>query len=57
MGHNQEDLFGLGKIISMLSYLTLFKEDYDVLNCEIINDQLIFTMEIPYILPAKFSKS
>lgn len=39
----------------MLSYLTLFKEDYDVLNCEIINDQLIFTMEIPYILPAKFS--
>ena len=55
MGHNQEDLLGLGKIISMLSYLTLFKEDYEPLDCEIKNDQLVFTMEIPYILPAEFS--
>ena len=32
MGHNREDLLGLGKIFSMLSYLALFNEDYEALN-------------------------
>lgn len=55
MGHNKEDLLGLGKIFSMLSYLTLFEENYEALNCEIQDDQLVFTMEIPCILPVEFS--
>lgn len=55
MGHNEEDLLGLGKIFFMLSYLALFEEDYEALDCEIQDDQLVFTMEIPYILPVEFS--
>ena len=55
MGHNKEDLLGLGKIVSMLSYLTLFEEEYEVLNCENQDNQLVFTIEIPYILPVEFS--
>lgn len=55
MGHNQEDLLGLGKIFSMLSYLALFNEDYETLDCEIQDDQLTFTLKIYYDLPVKFS--
>ena len=55
MGHNQEDLLGLGKIFSMLSYLALFNEDYEALNCEIQDDQLAFTIKTNYDLPVKFS--
>lgn len=55
MGHNREDLLGLGKIFSMLSYLALFNEDYESLNCEIQDDQLAFTIKTNYDLPVKFS--
>ena len=55
MGHNREDLLGLGKIFSMLSYLALFNEDYEALNCEIQDDQLAFTIKTNYDLPVKFS--
>lgn len=44
LGHNQEDLLGLGKILSMLSYLCLFEEGYEPLNCEILDEQIIFTL-------------
>ena len=46
---------GLGKIFSMLSYLALFNEDYEALNCEIQDDQLAFTIKTNYDLPVKFS--
>ena len=55
MGHNREDLLGLGKIFSMLSYLALFNEDYEALNCEIQDDQLAFTIKTNYDLPVEFS--
>lgn len=55
MGHNREDLLGLGKIFSMLSYLALFEENYEALDCEIQDDRLAISMEIPHILPVKFS--
>ena len=42
MGHNQEDLLGLGKIFSMLSYLALFEEDYEALDCEIQDETIDF---------------
>ena len=55
MGHNREDLLGLGKIFSMLSYLALFNEDYEALDCEIQDDQLAFTIRMQYDLPVEFS--
>ena len=55
MGHNQEDLLGLGKIFSMLSYLALFEEDYEALDCEIQDEQLTFTIKIFYDMPVEFS--
>ena len=39
----------------MLSYLALFNEDYEALNCEIQDDQLAFTIKTNYDLPVKFS--
>lgn len=55
MGHNQEDLLGLGKIFSMLSYLCLLENDYEPMNCEIQDENLVFTLTLPYDLPAEFS--
>lgn len=37
LGHNEEDLLGLGKIVSMLGYLALFDGNYSVRECRIIN--------------------
>lgn len=55
LGHNQEDLLGLGKIFSMLSYLALFQEDYEPVNCEIQDNNLVFTLSLSCDLPAEFS--
>ena len=55
LGHNQEDLLGLGKIFSMLSYLCLFEEDYEPLDCEIQDEQLLFTLALSNELPMEFS--
>ena len=55
LGHNQEDLLGLGKILSMLSYLCLFEEGYEPLNCEILDEQIIFTLVLSCCLPVEFS--
>ncbi|MEQ2372185.1 ribonuclease H-like domain-containing protein [Blautia sp. CLA-JM-H16] len=55
LGHNKEDLIGLGKIFSMLSYLALFHEEYEPVNCEIQDNNLVFTLALSCNLPAKFS--
>ena len=55
MGHNQEDLLGLGKIFSMLSYLCLLEDNYEPLDCEIQDENLVFTLSLPYVFPAEFS--
>ena len=39
----------------MLSYIALFNEDYESLNCEIQDDQLAFTIRMHYDLPVEFS--
>ena len=55
LGHNQEDLIGLGRIFSILFYLALFHEEYEPVNCEIQDNNLVFTLALPCNLPVKFS--
>ena len=55
LGHNREDLLGLGKIFSMLSYLSLFHEEYEPVNCEIQDNNLLFTLALSCDLPVEFS--
>lgn len=55
LGHNQEDLTGLGKIFRMLGYLCLWNGQYDISRAEFDEDRLIFTLMPHCILPKEFS--
>lgn len=55
IGHNLEDVLGLGKIFMMLGYLKLYEGDYEILSAEPDDGHLIFTLSLPSALPATFS--
>lgn len=55
LGHNQEDLMGLGKIFHMMGYLCLWNGEYDIARSEYDGDRLIFTLTPYFELPGEFS--
>ena len=55
LGHNQEDLQGLGHILKMLSYLCLLDGRYTCTDLIYTSDNLIFSLVLPYSLPVPFS--
>lgn len=55
LGHNREDLEGLGRILSMLGYLCLFKKDYQVEDCSYQEGKLLMKLTLPFALPVPFS--
>ena len=55
LGHNCEDLLGLGKIFSMLSYLELFEDSWEISDCRQDEELVLFTLSVHYRFPAEFS--
>lgn len=55
MGHNLEDVLGLGQIHLMLGYLSLYHGDYEVTQSVLDDCHLIMTLSLPCSLPAVFS--
>ena len=55
LGHNLEDVLGLGRIFEMLSYLCIYDSEYEVTYAEADEEVIIFTLELPHALPAEFS--
>ncbi|MED9966286.1 MAG: ribonuclease H-like domain-containing protein [Blautia sp.] len=55
IGHNLEDILGLGKIFMMLGYLNLCEGNYEIISAEPDDGHLIFTLALPSVLPAPFS--
>lgn len=55
MGHNLEDVLGLGKIYRMLGYLCLTDCQFDVTYAELDDENLLLGLELPCILPMEFS--
>ena len=47
MGHNEEDMLGLGRIFSMLSYPALIKNGYEPLNAFLESEKLIIKFKLP----------
>lgn len=44
LGHNQEDLMGLGRIFEMLAYKNFFEGGYEPLSCMIQDEEVIFEL-------------
>ncbi len=57
MGHNMEDLLGLGDVFKMLGYLTLKDGMFDVNGADFDGENLILQMKLHNSLPAAFSNS
>ncbi len=55
LGHNLEDVLGLGRIFEMLGYLCLYDSDYKITCTEADEEAVIFSLELPCSLPAEFS--
>ena len=55
LGHNLEDVLGLGRIFEMLSYLCIYDSDYEVTYAEFDDENLILELTLPYKLPQEFS--
>ena len=55
LGHNLEDVLGLGRIFEMLSYLCIYDSEYEVTYAELDDENLILELTLPYQLPQKFS--
>lgn len=55
LGHNFEDLMGLGSIITMLGYTALFYGAYKPENAEFHESSLLFTARLPSALPENIS--
>lgn len=55
MGHNREDLSGLGQIFSMLRYLSFYEGYYHTESCLLQEERLIFVLNLPEALPVAFS--
>ena len=57
MGHNMEDLLGLGEVFKMMGYLLLRDGNFEVNGIDYDKDGLILQMKLPCRLPAAFSNS
>lgn len=57
MGHNMEDLLGLGEVFKMMGYLLLRDGNFEVNGIDYDEDGLILQMKLPCRLPAAFSNS
>ena len=56
MGHNEEDMLGLGRIFSMLSYSALSSEGYEPLSAFLEDQKLIIRFRLPVPVPVPVSK-
>lgn len=56
LGHNQEDLLGLGSIFSMLGYRVLMEGNYQPLKAETDEDRMILSFRLPAPVPKPVSK-
>lgn len=55
MGHNMEDLLGLGNVFKMLSYLALKNGLFNVKGADFDGETLILQIKLRHSLPAAFS--
>ena len=55
MGHNEEDLIGLGTIFSLLAYKKLYDGEFHPKQCVILEQELKIVMELPVIVPVNVS--
>ena len=55
LGHNLEDVLGLGRIFEMLGYLCIYDSKYEVTYSELDDENLILELTLPRRLPQKFS--
>lgn len=55
LGHNLEDVLGLGKISLMLGYLCLYKGEYEITALEPDEEHLLINLKLPTPLPEQFS--
>ena len=55
MGHNEEDLLGLGKIFFLLAYKKLYDGEYTPIQCTIIEQELKIILELPSSVPVNVS--
>ena len=55
LGHNLEDVLGLGKIYQMLGYLCLTDCEFDVTYAELDDENLLLGLELPCEIPVEFS--
>lgn len=55
LGHNLEDLCGLGKIFEMLTYRLLLIGDYTISNCTFAQNELLISFRLPFSIPMPFS--
>lgn len=55
MGHNEEDLMGLIKIFSLLSYTLLYKEVYTLSEFSVYDKRLIIHLTLPVNFPVPLS--
>ena len=55
LGHNLEDVLGLGRIFEMLGYLCIYDSKYKVTYAEFDDENLILELTLPRRLPQKFS--
>lgn len=56
MGHNMEDLLGLGDVFKMMGYLSLKSGDFQANGADFDEENLILQLKLPYTLPAAFSQ-
>ena len=57
MGHNMEDLLGLGDVFKMMGYLTLKNGEFTMSGADFDGENLILQLKLSYSLPAAFSNS
>lgn len=55
LGHNREDLLGLGAVFSMLGYKSLLEGNYEPSEASVQDGQLLLTLSLPFLLPAAVS--
>lgn len=55
MGHNQEDLQGLGSIITLLAFLSFYEGNYTPVKAEFNGTHILMNLSLPHKLPVPFS--
>lgn len=55
LGHNEEDLIGLGRICTVLSYLSLYEGTYEVTEARYDGEKLLLSLSLEQKLPKCFS--